>query len=160
ANQKEALKSGYCVKEEPEAEEALSPARCPPFSLGHDAPTVPSRPRQEGSILSHDINVKVASELLMKLSDNQDLALWTTPRPLPDHSQTAPRPLPDLSQTSPRPLPDRSQTTPRPLPDLSQTAPRPLPDLSQTSPRPLPDRSQTAPRPLPDRSEEFSVYTL
>lgn len=68
ANQKEALKSGFCVKEEPEAEEALSPARCPSFSLGHDAPAVPGRPRQEGSILSHDISVKVASELLMKLS--------------------------------------------------------------------------------------------
>lgn len=68
ANQKEALKSGFCVKEEPEAEEALSPARCPPFSLAHDAPAAPGRPRQEGSILSHDINVKVASELLMKLS--------------------------------------------------------------------------------------------
>lgn len=68
ANQKEALKSGFCVKEEPEAEEASSPERCPPFSLGLDAPAVPGRPRQEGSILSHDINVKVASELLMKLS--------------------------------------------------------------------------------------------
>lgn len=68
ANQQEALKSGFCVKEEPKAEEASSPPRCPPFSLGHDAPAVPSRPRQEGSILSHDINVKVASELLMKLS--------------------------------------------------------------------------------------------
>ncbi|XP_053478056.1 zinc finger protein 827 isoform X2 [Ictalurus furcatus] len=70
ANQKEALKSGFCVKEEPEAEEASSPERCPPFSLGLDAPAVPGRPRQEGSILSHDINVKVASELLMKLSEN------------------------------------------------------------------------------------------
>lgn len=68
ANQKEALKSGFCVKEEPEAEEALSPARCPSFSLGHDASAGPGRPLQEGSILRHDINVKVASELLMKLS--------------------------------------------------------------------------------------------
>ncbi|XP_062851342.1 zinc finger protein 827 isoform X1 [Trichomycterus rosablanca] len=70
ANQKEALKSGFSVKEEPEAEEALSPTRCQSFSLGYDAPRVPSRPRQEGSILSHDINMKVASELLMKLSEN------------------------------------------------------------------------------------------
>ena len=39
--------------------------------------------------------------------------------------------------TSPRRLPDDSQTTPRRLPDGSQTAPRRLPDDSQTTPRRL-----------------------
>ncbi|MCJ8730219.1 hypothetical protein PDJAM_G00181790 [Pangasius djambal] len=98
ANQKEALKSGFCVKEEPEAEEALSPARCPSFSLGHDAPAVPGRPRQEGSILSHDINVKVASELLMKLSENskdtclQKVTVKAEPMEVDPPSEVAPPP--------------------------------------------------------------------
>lgn len=90
ANQKEALKSGFCVKEEPEPEEASSPAKCPAFSLGHDAPSVPTRTRQEGSILSHDINVKVASELLMKLS-GKTFQLSVVPRRETRNSKMGPK---------------------------------------------------------------------
>ncbi|XP_051982147.1 zinc finger protein 827-like isoform X2 [Xyrauchen texanus] len=75
ANQKEALKGPFCVKEEPQAEEPLSSQRG--YSFCQEGPPGATKPREEGSpmlgkstILSQDINVKVASELLMKLSEN------------------------------------------------------------------------------------------
>ncbi|XP_051558833.1 zinc finger protein 827-like isoform X2 [Myxocyprinus asiaticus] len=77
ANQKEALKGQFCVKEEPQAEEPLSSQRGPSYSFCQEGPPGATKPREEGSpmlgkscILSQDINVKVASELLMKLSEN------------------------------------------------------------------------------------------
>uniref|UniRef100_A0A673MGW9 C2H2-type domain-containing protein n=1 Tax=Sinocyclocheilus rhinocerous TaxID=307959 RepID=A0A673MGW9_9TELE len=77
ANQKEALKGPFCVKEEPQAEEPLSSQRGPSYSFCQEGPPGSTKPREEGSpmlgkssLLSQDINVKVASELLMKLSEN------------------------------------------------------------------------------------------
>ena len=63
------------VKEEPGAEPSQSP-RAPSFSFCQEGPLGGLKPREEGSpmlpksssLLSQDINVKVASELLMKLS--------------------------------------------------------------------------------------------
>ncbi|XP_022540186.2 zinc finger protein 827 [Astyanax mexicanus] len=106
ANQKEALKGGtFCVKEEPHAEEPLSPPRGPSFSLAQDSPTGPSRPRQEGSpmlaksnLLNQDINMKVASELLMKLSENnkdschQKVTVKAEPMEVDPPSEVAPPP--------------------------------------------------------------------
>ncbi|XP_037394376.1 zinc finger protein 827 isoform X1 [Pygocentrus nattereri] len=105
ANQKEALKGAFCVKEEPQAEEPLSPPRGPSFSLAQDGPTGPSRPHQEGSpmltkssLLSQDINVKVASELLMKLSENnkdtclQKVTVKAEPMEVDPPSEVAPPP--------------------------------------------------------------------
>lgn len=72
ANQKEAPKGPFCIKEEPQAEE---PLRGPSYSFCQEGAT---KPQEEGSpmlgknsILSQDINVKVASELLIKLSGQQ-----------------------------------------------------------------------------------------
>lgn len=78
ANQKEALKGTFCVKEEPQAEEPLSSQRGPSYTFCQEGPPGSTKPREEGSpmlgkssLLSQDINVKVASELLMKLSGQQ-----------------------------------------------------------------------------------------
>lgn len=95
ANQREALKSPFHLKEEPKVEEALSPRPAsrsqsqiqPSFAAafsqhgsaaGAAAVAAAERPMlvkpREGSpmaknsLLSQDINMKVASELLMKLS--------------------------------------------------------------------------------------------
>lgn len=92
ANQRETLKSPFLLKEEPKVEEALSPrpssqsqsqvqpsfpaAFCQDGSAGAAAASErpgPLKPRDgspiaKNSLLSQDINVKVASELLMKLS--------------------------------------------------------------------------------------------
>uniref|UniRef100_A0A672Z1B5 Zinc finger protein 827 n=1 Tax=Sphaeramia orbicularis TaxID=375764 RepID=A0A672Z1B5_9TELE len=92
ANQRETMKSPFHLKEEPKVEEALSPRPasqsqvqpgfpatfCQDGSAG--AATVTERPGplkpREGSpmakntLLSQDISVKVASELLIKLSEN------------------------------------------------------------------------------------------
>lgn len=92
ANQRESMKSPFHLKEEPKVEEALSPRPasqsqgqtgfaspfCQDGPLG--ATATPERPgsmkAREGSpmsknnLLSHDISVKVASELLIKLSEN------------------------------------------------------------------------------------------
>ncbi|XP_071377667.1 zinc finger protein 827 [Centroberyx affinis] len=98
ANQREALKSPFHLKEEPKAEEALSPRPASqsqsqsqnqgqpsfPAAFCQDGPTGatgaterpgPLKPREgspmaKNSLLSQDINVKVASELLIKLSEN------------------------------------------------------------------------------------------
>ncbi|MBN3297147.1 ZN827 protein, partial [Amia calva] len=82
ANQKEVLKPQFSVKEEPQAAEPLSPRlpqSQPNYVFCQEGPTgTPERPMKssEGSplaksgLLSQDINVKVASELLMKLSEN------------------------------------------------------------------------------------------
>nr|XP_057922756.1 zinc finger protein 827 isoform X1 [Doryrhamphus excisus] len=92
ANQREALKSPFHLKEEPKVEEALSPR---PASQCHIQPSFPGtfcqdglpgvpaaserpgslkpgegNPSAKNTMLSQDINVKVASELLMKLSEN------------------------------------------------------------------------------------------
>uniref|UniRef100_A0A1A8C8I2 Zinc finger protein 827 n=1 Tax=Nothobranchius kadleci TaxID=1051664 RepID=A0A1A8C8I2_NOTKA len=92
ANQRETLKSPFHLKEEPKVEEALSPR---PSSQSHNQiqPSFPAsfcqdgstaaalehpgslKPREESpvaknSLLSQDISVKVASELLIKLSEN------------------------------------------------------------------------------------------
>ncbi|CAN9510268.1 unnamed protein product [Ophioblennius macclurei] len=94
ANQRETLKSPFHLKEEPKVEEALSP-RPPsqsqsqaqqsfPTTFCQDGPTGaaaaserpgPLKPREgspmaKNTLLSQDINVKVASELLIKLSEN------------------------------------------------------------------------------------------
>ncbi|KAG8014698.1 hypothetical protein GBF38_003303, partial [Nibea albiflora] len=94
ANQRETLKSPFHLKEEPKAEEALSPRPSSqsqsqvqpsfPATFCQDGPAGaaaaterpgPLKPREgspmaKNSLLSQDINVKVASELLMKLSEN------------------------------------------------------------------------------------------
>ncbi|XP_077379597.1 zinc finger protein 827 isoform X2 [Festucalex cinctus] len=94
ANQREALKSPFHVKEEPKTEEASSPrpasqcqippsfpgAFCQDGVTGSAAAAASERPGslkpREGSppagnsLLSQDINMKVASELLIKLSEN------------------------------------------------------------------------------------------
>uniref|UniRef100_A0A8D2ZTQ4 Zinc finger protein 827 n=1 Tax=Scophthalmus maximus TaxID=52904 RepID=A0A8D2ZTQ4_SCOMX len=90
ANQRETLKSPFHLKEEPNVEEVLSPRPSSqshvqpgfPASFCQDGPTAaaaerpgPLKPREgspmsKNSLLSQDINVKVASELLMKLSEN------------------------------------------------------------------------------------------
>ncbi|XP_051993032.1 zinc finger protein 827-like [Xyrauchen texanus] len=84
ANQKEALKGPFCVKEEPQAEEILSSQRGPSYNFCQKGALSATNQREEGSpmldkssILSQDINVKVASELLMKLSaeNNKDTYL-------------------------------------------------------------------------------------
>nr|XP_043883848.1 zinc finger protein 827 isoform X2 [Solea senegalensis] len=94
ANQRETLKSPFHLKEEPKVEEALSPRPSSqsmsqvhpsfPGSFCQDGTTAhaavnersgPLKPREgspmaKNSLLSQDINVKVASELLIKLSEN------------------------------------------------------------------------------------------
>ncbi|KAM6972400.1 zinc finger protein 827 isoform 1-T1 [Aplochiton taeniatus] len=98
ANQREALKSPFHLKEEPQVEEALSPLpasqsqahRPGPGQAGYPAAYCqdggpagaaaerpgPPKPREgspraaKNSLLSQDINIKVASELLMKLSES------------------------------------------------------------------------------------------
>ncbi|CAI5680701.1 unnamed protein product [Oreochromis niloticus] len=94
ANQRETLKSPFQLKEEPKVEEALSPRPSSqsqsqiqpsfPTTFSPDGPTVAAvatdrpgslKPREgspmaKNSLLSQDINVKVASELLIKLSEN------------------------------------------------------------------------------------------
>uniref|UniRef100_A0A3Q4GRV5 Zinc finger protein 827 n=1 Tax=Neolamprologus brichardi TaxID=32507 RepID=A0A3Q4GRV5_NEOBR len=96
ANQRETLKSPFQLKEEPKVEEALSPRPSSqsqsqiqpsfPTTFSPDGPTVAAaatdrpgslKPREgspmaKNSLLSQDINVKVASELLIKLSNNKD----------------------------------------------------------------------------------------
>ncbi|CAB1416341.1 unnamed protein product [Pleuronectes platessa] len=94
ANQRETLKSPFYLKEEPKVEEALSP-RPSSRSKSQVQPSFPAsfcqdgltgvatvierpgllKPREgspmaKNSLLSQDINIKVASELLMKLSEN------------------------------------------------------------------------------------------
>ncbi|XP_039879803.1 zinc finger protein 827 isoform X1 [Simochromis diagramma] len=94
ANQRETLKSPFQLKEEPKVEEALSPRPSSqsqsqiqpsfPTTFSPDGPTVAAAatdrpgslkaregsPMAKNSLLSQDINVKVASELLIKLSEN------------------------------------------------------------------------------------------
>ncbi|XP_031132661.1 zinc finger protein 827 isoform X4 [Sander lucioperca] len=94
ANQRETLKSPFHLKEEPKVEEALSPrpssqsqsqvqpsfpaAFCQDGPVGAVASTEhpgslkprDGSPMAKNSLLSQDINVKVASELLIKLSEN------------------------------------------------------------------------------------------
>uniref|UniRef100_A0A3B4B0W0 C2H2-type domain-containing protein n=1 Tax=Periophthalmus magnuspinnatus TaxID=409849 RepID=A0A3B4B0W0_9GOBI len=94
ANQRESMKSPFHLKEEPKVEEALSPRPasqsqvqtgfpspfCQDGPLGATAtPERPAtlKPREDSpmsknNLLSHDISVKVASELLIKLSNNKD----------------------------------------------------------------------------------------
>ena len=96
ANQREALKSPFHLKVEPRSEEVLSP-RPASLSQGHaqpgfplsvlcqegpnvavgggvaDRPAGPLKPREgspmaKSNLLNQDISIKVASELLMKLS--------------------------------------------------------------------------------------------
>ncbi|XP_038126984.1 zinc finger protein 827 isoform X3 [Cyprinodon tularosa] len=78
ANQRESLKSPFHLKEEPKVEEAPSP-RPSSQSQGQGKPSFPGSfcqepregsPMAKNSLLSQDINVKVASELLIKLSEN------------------------------------------------------------------------------------------
>uniref|UniRef100_A0A8C5A1X2 Zinc finger protein 827 n=1 Tax=Gadus morhua TaxID=8049 RepID=A0A8C5A1X2_GADMO len=98
ANQREALKSPFHLKVEPRSEEVLSP-RPASLSQGHaqpgfplsvlcqegpkaavgggvaDRPAGPLKPREgspmaKSNLLNQDISIKVASELLMKLSEN------------------------------------------------------------------------------------------
>ncbi|XP_076831176.1 zinc finger protein 827 isoform X2 [Brachyhypopomus gauderio] len=81
ANQKEVLKGAFLVKEElhsPTHSPTYSPTQGPAFPLAQDVPTGPCGTHQEGSpllakgnLLNQDISVKVASELLMKLSENK-----------------------------------------------------------------------------------------
>lgn len=94
ANQRESLKSPFHPKEEPKVEEAPSPrpsSQCQgqvqpsfPGSFCQDGPTGAAAamdplklregsPVAKNSLLSQDINVKVASELLIKLSGR----LWS-----------------------------------------------------------------------------------
>ncbi|XP_022594052.1 zinc finger protein 827 [Seriola dumerili] len=94
ANQRETLKSPFHLKEEPKVEEALSPRPSSqsqsqvqssfPVTFCQDGPKGaaaaterpgPLKPREgspmaKNSLLSQDINMKVASELLIKLSEN------------------------------------------------------------------------------------------
>ncbi|XP_041839093.1 zinc finger protein 827 isoform X4 [Melanotaenia boesemani] len=94
ANQRETLKSPFHLKEEPKVEEALSPRPSSqsqsqvqpsfPATFCQDGPAGAAaaterpgslKPREgspmaKNSLLSQDINVKVASELLIKLSEN------------------------------------------------------------------------------------------
>ncbi|XP_028453192.1 zinc finger protein 827 isoform X1 [Perca flavescens] len=94
ANQRETLKSPFHLKEEPKVEDALSPrpssqsqsqvqpsfpaALCQDGPVGAVASTErpgslkprDGSPMAKNSLLSQDINVKVASELLIKLSEN------------------------------------------------------------------------------------------
>ncbi|GLD52145.1 zinc finger protein 827 [Lates japonicus] len=102
ANQRETLKSPFHLKEEPKVEEALSPRPSSqsqsqvqpsfPATFCQDGPTGaaaatelpgPLKPREgspmaKNSLLSQDINVKVASELLIKLS-GKDAAAFIRP---------------------------------------------------------------------------------
>ncbi|XP_029368079.1 zinc finger protein 827 isoform X2 [Echeneis naucrates] len=94
ANQRETLKSPFHLKEEPKVEEVLSPRPSSqsqsqiqpsfPTTFCQDGPKLaaaatersgPLKPREgspmsKNSLLSQDINMKVASELLIKLSEN------------------------------------------------------------------------------------------
>ncbi|XP_066535173.1 zinc finger protein 827 isoform X2 [Hoplias malabaricus] len=137
ANQKEALKGAFCVKEEPQAEEPLSPPRGPSFSLAQDGPSGPSQPRQEGSpmlnkssLLSQDINMKVASELLMKLSENnkdtclQKVTVKAEPMEVDPPSEVAPPP-PHLLGFSTLGACDKKE----PMAGLPEPLPRPQKDL-------------------------------
>ncbi|XP_058884532.1 zinc finger protein 827-like isoform X1 [Acipenser ruthenus] len=83
ANQKEAPKPQFIVKEEPRPEESKSPTvpqGQPSYMFCQEPPAVdaPERPLSttegsplvKSSLLSQDISMKVASEMLMKLSEN------------------------------------------------------------------------------------------
>lgn len=96
ANQREALKSPFHLKEEPKVEEALSPRPASqsqiqpsfPATFCQDGPTAASMerpgprkaregsPKAKNSLLSQDINFKVASELLIKLSGKMCIDLY------------------------------------------------------------------------------------
>uniref|UniRef100_A0A8C2WTS9 Zinc finger protein 827 n=1 Tax=Cyclopterus lumpus TaxID=8103 RepID=A0A8C2WTS9_CYCLU len=78
ANQRETLKSPFHLKEEPKVEEAVSP-RPTSQSQSQVQPSFPrpgslkpreGSPRTKNTLLNQDINIKVASELLIKLSEN------------------------------------------------------------------------------------------
>uniref|UniRef100_W5MQX1 Zinc finger protein 827 n=1 Tax=Lepisosteus oculatus TaxID=7918 RepID=W5MQX1_LEPOC len=82
ATQKEMMKPQFSVKEEPQAAEPQSPRlpqTQPSYVFCQDGPAGTAEralkssegsPLAKSSLLSQDINVKVASELLMKLSEN------------------------------------------------------------------------------------------
>lgn len=103
ANQREALKSPFHLKEEPKVEEALSPRPasrsqsqvqpCFAGAFSQDGPAAGAaaaaaerpllvKPREgspmaKNSLLSQDINMKVASELLIKLSGKESTEILT-----------------------------------------------------------------------------------
>ncbi|XP_068444714.1 zinc finger protein 827 [Clinocottus analis] len=92
ANQRETLKSPFNLKEEPKVEEAVSPRPSSqiqvqpsfPATFCQDGPVGAASatehqgslkpregsPRAKNTLLNQDINIKVASELLIKLSEN------------------------------------------------------------------------------------------
>ncbi|XP_041116066.1 zinc finger protein 827-like isoform X2 [Polyodon spathula] len=78
ANQKEAPKPQFIAKEEPRPEESMSPTvpqGQPSYMFCQEPPerplsTTEGNPLVKSSLLSQDISMKVASELLMKLSEN------------------------------------------------------------------------------------------
>ncbi|KAJ8281117.1 hypothetical protein GJAV_G00063730 [Gymnothorax javanicus] len=90
ANQKEALKGPVCVKEEPQAEDTTG------------APQFAQKPLETGAksgILCQDIGTKVASELLMKLSENKKDGSFQQVKAEPmevDPSQESPSALPHM----------------------------------------------------------------
>ncbi|KAJ8262160.1 hypothetical protein GJAV_G00163170 [Gymnothorax javanicus] len=135
ANQKESLKPQmFSVKEEPQSDGPLSPPLAQTqsgFVLGPDrvvrTPEGPLKPEEDcpppqSSILSQDISVKVASELLMKLSENNKdahvstVTVKTEPMEVdpPDQSPQPPTRLLGLS-----PLPGCEKT--EPLPSLADS---------------------------------------
>ncbi|KAG7461725.1 hypothetical protein MATL_G00194170 [Megalops atlanticus] len=123
ANQKESLKpQQFCVKEEPLAEGPLSP-RLPQGQPGYAycqegagrTPDLALKPREDSplaktsGLLSQDISVKVASELLMKLSENnkdscvQTVTVKAEPMEVDLPDQTPPPPPSHLLGFSPLP---------------------------------------------------------
>ncbi|KAM9770268.1 zinc finger protein 827 isoform 2-T2 [Menidia menidia] len=116
ANQRETLKSPFHLKEEPKVEEALSPRPSSqsqsqlqssfPASFCQDGPAgAPAsterpgslKPREgspmaKNSLLSQDINVKVASELLIKLSENNKDAQYQKVKVKPEPMEVDPPP--------------------------------------------------------------------
>ncbi|XP_029707382.1 zinc finger protein 827 isoform X2 [Takifugu rubripes] len=153
ANQREALKSPFHLKEEPKVEETLSPR---PSSHSHSQvqPSFPAtfcqdgsagtaatserpgslKPREgspKNSLLSQDINMKVASELLMKLSENnkdthyQKVKVKAEPMEVDPPSAELPPPASHLLAFSTLGASEKSE----PMSNLPETLARPQKDL-------------------------------
>uniref|UniRef100_A0AAV2LN25 Zinc finger protein 827 n=1 Tax=Knipowitschia caucasica TaxID=637954 RepID=A0AAV2LN25_KNICA len=153
ANQRESLKSPFHLKEEPKLEEALSPRPASqsqgqtgfPSPFCHDgllgATATPERsatlkpredsPLSKNNLLNHDISMKVASELLIKLSENnkdsqyQKVAVKAEPMEVdPPPAELSP-PAPHLLAFSTLGNSDKSE----PMSSLPKTLGRPQNDL-------------------------------
>ncbi|KAM8843265.1 zinc finger protein 827 isoform 1-T1 [Synchiropus picturatus] len=149
ANQRESLKSPFHLKEEPKVEEALSPrpssqnqiqsnfsaAFCQDGPTGIAAATEPGplkaregSPTAKNSLLSHDINVKVASELLIKLSENNKEAQYQKVTVKPEPMEVDPPPS-EVTPSTPHLLPFSTLGANEKIEPMTESSAHPQKDL-------------------------------